>query len=162
MRKITFLLAFFACCSLSAQDIPFIKSEQINYWKNADNDTLYVLNFWATWCAPCVEELPSFEKLNRAYADRKVKVVLISTDFKRNVETRVKPFVKERGLQSEVVFMNESNPNNYINLVDTSWTGAIPATLIYSKRKGVSLFFEKKLDYESLETAVKTALETGN
>lgn len=144
--------------SLSAQDIPFIKAEQITAWKNADTDTLYVLNFWATWCAPCVEELPAFEKLNKNYADKKVKVILISTDFKRNVEPKVKPFVKKRKLESTVVFMNESNPNNYIDLVDTTWSGAIPATLIVSKKKNVSRFFEKKLTYAELEAAVKEAL----
>ena len=148
----------FAAGALSAQSIPFIKADQIARWKTADTDTLYVLNFWATWCGPCVAELPSFEKLNEAYADRKVKVILVSTDFKRNVETGVKPFVQRKKLKSEVVFIDEPNPNNYINLVDTTWSGAIPATLIVSKRKNVSQFFERKLTYEELEAAIKKAL----
>lgn len=154
------ILCFFLLllAGLSAQHIPFIKAGQIERWKNADTDTVYVLNFWATWCAPCVEELPSFEKLNRAYADKNVKVVLISTDFKRNVESGVKPFVKKKKLQSQVVFMDEPNPNNYINAVDSTWSGAIPATLIWSKRRNISAFFEKKLTYSELETAVKKAL----
>lgn len=142
----------------AAQDIPFIKVDQIDQWKNADTDTVYVFNFWATWCAPCVEELPLFEKLNQAYAGQKVQVVLISTDFKRNVETGVKPFVRDKKLQSRVVFMDESNPNNYINAVDSTWSGALPATLVWSKRKHFSQFFEKKLNYEELEAAVKKAL----
>lgn len=158
MKQVFPILLFFACSGLSAQDIPFIKADQITVWKNADTDTVYVLNFWATWCAPCVEELPSFEKLNKAYGDKKVKVVLISTDFKRNVESKVKPFVKKKKLESQVVFMNEPDPNKYIDLVDTSWSGAIPATLVWSKRKGVSQFFEKKLTYEELEATVKKAL----
>ena len=148
----------FAAGALSAQSIPFIKADQIARWKTADTDTLYVLNFWATWCGPCVAELPSFEKLNEAYADRKVKVILVSTDFKRNVETGVKPFVQRKKLKSEVVFIDEPNPNNYINLVDTTWSGAIPATLIVSKRKNVSQFFERKLTYEELQAAIKKAL----
>lgn len=156
MKPLLFFLLSVPC--LSAQNIPFIKADQIKRWKAAETDTVYVLNFWATWCAPCVEELPSFEKLNKAYADRKVRVVLISTDFKRNVDTRVAPFIKEKGLESAVVFMDESNPNNYINMVDSSWSGAIPATLILSKRKDTALFFEKKLTYEELEAAVIQAL----
>lgn len=155
MKRIPFFAALLVAGILQAQNIPFIKADQITRWKTADTDTVYVLNFWATWCGPCVEELPSFEKLNQAYADRKVKVILISTDFKRNVETGVKPFVRRKNLRSEVVFMDESNPNNYINLVDSTWTGAIPATLILSKGKDGSQFFEKKLTYEELEAAVK-------
>lgn len=158
MKKVVTILLFFACSGLSAQNIPFIKADQIGLWKNADTDTVYVLNFWATWCAPCIEEIPSFEKLNKAYADKKVKVVLISTDFKRNVESNVKPFVKKQQLESQVVFMDEPNPNNYINAVDSSWSGAIPATLIWAKQKNVSQFFEKKLTYKELEAAVKSAL----
>lgn len=158
MKQIFPILLVFTSLGLSAQDIPFIKAGQIALWKNADTDTIYVLNFWATWCAPCVEELPIFEKLSKEYADKKVKVILVSTDFKKLVESKVKPFVKERGLENLAVFMDESNPNKYIDSVDTSWSGALPATLVWSKRKGVSQFFEKKLTYEELEAAVKKAL----
>ena len=158
MRAFILFLFLLSGLGLSGQNIPFIKADEIGRWKNADTDTVYVLNFWATWCAPCVEELPSFEKLNKAYADKKVKVVLISTDFKRNVESGVKPFVKKKKLESQVVFMDEPNPNNYINAVDSTWSGAIPATLIWSKRNNKSLFFEKKMTYSELEEAVKQAL----
>lgn len=158
MKKVLPILLLFACSGLSAQELPFIKAGQISLWKNADTDTIYVLNFWATWCAPCVEELPIFEKLSKEYADENVKVILVSTDFKKLVESKVKPFVKEHGLENLAVFMDESNPNKYIDSVDTFWSGALPATLVWSKRKGVSQFFEKKLTYEELEAAVKTGL----
>ncbi|GAB4500124.1 MAG: hypothetical protein OHK0019_38140 [Saprospiraceae bacterium] len=158
MKQILPILLFFACSGLSAQNLPFIKAGQISLWKNADTDTIYVLNFWATWCAPCVEELPIFEKLNKEYADKKVKIILVSTDFKKQVESKVKPFVKEHGLENLAVFMDESNPNKWIDSVDVSWSGALPATLVWSKRKGLSQFFEKKLTYEELEAAVKKGL----
>ena len=88
MKIIPLFLALFTAGALGAQNIPFIKADQITRWKTAETDTTYVLNFWATWCGPCVEELPSFEKLNRKYAGQNVKVILISTDFKRNVEKK--------------------------------------------------------------------------
>lgn len=143
---------------LSAQDIPFIKKAQLEHWLNTDTDTVYVLNFWATWCGPCVAELPEFEKLNQKYATQKVKVVLISTDFKRNVESKVKPFVKRKNLRSQVMFMDESNPNVWVNLIDPEWSGAIPATLIISKAKGQKLFFEKQMSFEELEEKLLSVL----
>ncbi len=158
MQKLLLFLLLVSCSGLAAQTIPYIKGDQIARWKNTDTDSVYVLNFWATWCAPCVEELPSFEKLHREYAGRKVKVILISTDFRKQVETKVKPFARKKNLKSQVVFMDEPNPNNWINLVDSTWSGAIPATLIYSKRTGASLFFERQLTYEELEAAVQKAL----
>lgn len=154
------LLGFLGLGSaLEAQEILPIKAEQLTQWKNADNDTIYVLNFWATWCGPCVAELPEFEKLHEKYADQKVKVVLVSTDFKRDLEPRVKPFVARKNLKSQIAFMDETNPNNWIDLVSPDWEGSIPATLIVSKRKGYAHFFEKQLSWEELESAVQAALK---
>lgn len=158
MKQIFIALLLFLVTSLAAQDIPFIKKAQLEQWLNTDTDTVYVLNFWATWCGPCVAELPAFEKLNEKYAAQKVKVVLISTDFKRNVESNVKPFVKRKNLHSQVMFMDESNPNVWVNLVSPEWSGAIPATLIISKRKNKRLFFEKPLTFNELEKEVLSAL----
>lgn len=143
---------------LAAQDIPYIKAEQITRWKTADTDTVYVLNFWATWCGPCVAELKHFEKLTQKYAAQKVKVVLVSADFKRDVEKKLKPFVKRKKLKSQVVFMDEPTANKWIDLVSPDWSGTIPATLIVSKRKSYERFFEGELTWKELEAAVKAGL----
>jgi thiol-disulfide isomerase/thioredoxin len=158
MKKICLILLVGMSLPVLAQDVPFIKKEALQQWINADSDSIYVLNFWATWCAPCVEELPAFEKLHREYSSKKVKVVLISTDFKRNVESKVKPFIKRKKLQSLVVFMDEPNPNHWVNAVSPEWSGALPATLIIHKRKDKALFFEKQLKFETLEEILKTML----
>ena len=158
MKQIILVLGLFCGVSLNAQNLPFIKKAQLEQWLNADTDTVYVLNFWATWCGPCVAELPDFEKLNEKYASKKVKIVLISTDFKRNVESKVKPFIKRKNLQSEVVFMDESNPNVWVNLVSPEWSGSIPATLIVSKQKGKRLFFEKQMNFKELDKILLSIL----
>lgn len=145
-------------CGLRAQEVPFIKTAQLDQWKNGAGDTVYVLNFWATWCVPCVEELPSFEKITAGFAGQKVQVVLISTDFKRHVDTRVKSFLLEKQLKSKVVFLNEPNPNDYINLINPEWTGAIPATLIVCRNRNFERFFEKQMSYDELETTIRAAL----
>ena len=161
MKKLLlFTLLLVSGFGLAAQEIPYIKADQITVWKNTDSDTIYVLNFWATWCAPCVAELPDFEKLNTQYAGKKVKVVLISNDFSRDVDKKVKPFVKRKKLKSTVVYMDERTPNTWIDLVSTEWTGAIPATLIVSKSHGFERFFEKRLHYDELEATILEALNT--
>jgi thiol-disulfide isomerase/thioredoxin len=157
-RPLIILFAFWAAL-LQAQDVPFIKAGQIGQWKNASGDTVYVLNFWATWCSPCVAELPEFEKLTAHFSDKKVQVILINTDFKKDVATRVVPFVQKRQLKSKVVFMDEPTPNKWIDSVNADWSGGIPATLIVCKNKNFDRFYEQQMSYEDLEKAVQAALD---
>lgn len=111
--------------------------------------TTYVINFWATWCLPCVEELPYFEKLNKVYKERKVKIILISMDMPKKVETALIPFVKKKKLQSEVIHLDDPDANAWIEKVDKSWSGAIPATIIYNAQN--RKFYERSFTYEVLE-----------
>ncbi|NVK51687.1 MAG: TlpA family protein disulfide reductase [Flavobacteriaceae bacterium] len=112
----------------------------------------YVVNFWATWCKPCVKELPYFEKLYATYKKKNVEVVLVSLDFPNQVESRLIPFVKKKQLQSKVVLMADPDQDTWIPKIDKDWSGAIPATLIYNKESRV--FYEKSFHYDELEKEV--------
>lgn len=113
-----------------------------------DNKT-YVVNFWATWCKPCVAELPYFEKLNREYADKGVEVILVSLDMPGRLETKLLPFLEEKKLTSRVIVLDDPKQNEWIPKVDREWSGAIPATLIYNDKKRA--FYESSMTYEELE-----------
>ena len=121
-----------------------------------ENDTTYVVNFWATWCKPCVKELPAFEKIRTDYADQKVKVVLVSLDFPEKVDALVIPFIEKRDLQSEVVLLDDPDANSWIPKVSEEWSGAIPATVII--KEGEKSFYERSFTFEELETELLTIL----
>ena len=105
----------------------------------SDKNTVYVVNFWATWCAPCVKELPHFEQLNSE--NKNVKVVLISLDFKNQFESKLIPFLKKKSIKSEVIFLSDTDYNSWLPMVDKNWSGSIPATLII--KNGNKFFVEK-------------------
>lgn len=99
------------------------------------SDTTYVINFWATWCKPCVKELPYFEALHENFKGEKLKVILVSLDFKKDIEPKLIPFVEEHKLKSDVIALTDHKYNDWIDLVDPEWGGAIPVTVVYNQEQ---------------------------
>lgn len=97
------------------------------------NDTLYVVNFWATWCKPCVDEMPYFIEANEQFEGKKFKMILVSLDFKSQLDSKVLPFIKSKNIQAEVVLLADTRQHAWIDKVDAQWTGSIPATVIFNK-----------------------------
>jgi len=97
------------------------------------NDTVYLVNFWATWCAPCIAELPAIQAVEKKYSDKKFKVLLVSLDMPGQLNSRLLPFVRSNKITSEVVLLDDPNQNRWIDRVDKQWSGEIPYTIIYGK-----------------------------
>lgn len=170
LRQYTFSLVFtllsLSACTQAlpekAATAPLLQYESYaaleKTFKN-DSDTTYVVNFWATWCKPCVEELPYFETLHNTYADKKVKVILVSLDFKKQIEKKLVPFIEKNNLQSNVVVLVDPDANRWIDAIDPEFSGAIPATKIY--RQGKSAFYEKSFaSFDELNNIVKPFLNS--
>ena len=132
MRKLTLLAALMLTLSMGkAQKIYESFEDFAPLLAQTQNDTTYVINFWATWCAPCVKELPYFEKLHQGMASQKIKVILVSLDFRKDLETKLKPFLEQRQFSASVAALVDSRQNQWIDKIDPSWSGAVPATLVY-------------------------------
>ncbi len=143
----TFLLCWLTC-STFGQRVALIKLDQLNNRLAAGKDTTYIINFWATWCAPCVKEIPGFEKLKAEHATEKLKILLISVDFKSQLNLSVIPFVEKKKLKNEIFLLDENDQQEYINRVDTGWSGSIPATLFIKNNK--RKFIEQEFSYSAL------------
>ncbi|UAB75851.1 TlpA disulfide reductase family protein [Mesoflavibacter sp. SCSIO 43206] len=146
-------------CKEESKEITFTEVDYNGLEKvlNKQDNKTYVVNFWATWCAPCVKELPYFERINKQYKDKNVEVVLVSLDFPKHFDTKLKNFINEKQLQSELYALNDMDSNYWIPKVNKDWSGAIPATLIYNSNKRE--FFEQAFEYEELERTLNKFLK---
>ncbi|MFH6967672.1 TlpA disulfide reductase family protein [Flavobacterium sp. FlaQc-28] len=147
-----FLFVVFSVSSYS-QNVKLLTIDQLNERIEKGKDSTYVVNFWATWCAPCIKELPHFEKLSAEHKSDKLAVLLVSLDFKSKLNSNVIPFVKRKNLKNEVFLLNEGSPQEFIDRIDPSWSGSIPATLFI--KNGKRKFVESEFTYEQLLTEYK-------
>ncbi len=154
MMRILLIMCMMLTLSASAQGVKLITVNQLESRLKAGKDTTFVVNFWATWCGPCIEELPHFERLQAENKGKKVKVLLVSADSKSKLESAVKPFVKKRGLKNEVFLLNEKSQQEYIDRISKEWSGALPATLLVNTAARVRKFYEKEFTYTELKELV--------
>jgi thiol-disulfide isomerase/thioredoxin len=149
MKYLIGLFLVFGFISANAQ-VKLLSYDELQRRLESGKDTTYVVNFWATWCGPCVEELPHFEKLQKENINKPVKVILMSMDFKSKLKSDVIPFVKKHQLKTEVYVVNASDQQSFIEAVEKKWSGALPATLFLNTQKNVRTFYEKTFTYEEL------------
>ncbi|UYZ63973.1 TlpA disulfide reductase family protein [Hymenobacter weizhouensis] len=161
MKQTLFLVlaaALLLAIPSQAQRVAVLKFTDLQQRLARPSDTTYVVNFWATWCAPCVKELPYFEQVRAAYAGQKVKVLLVNLDYASQLEKKVRPFVAKRGLKSEVVLLNEQDPNTWVEKLDATWSGALPFTLLLSTARGKRTAYEQEFTQAELTAAVQKFL----
>lgn len=151
MRLFLIICLSFISYAVSAQ-VRLLSVDDLDRRLAEGKDTTYVINFWATWCSPCVAELPNFEKLRLANLNKPVKVLLVSLDFKSKLQKTVIPFVQKNQLNAEVFLLNAQDRQADLQRIDKQWSGAIPATLFINKQK--RRFYEQ----EFTETELKNTL----
>ena len=139
------------------EDISIIKFDEFRPMLEKDNDTIYVLNFWATWCGPCVKEIPYFEQLGNKYSDQNLKIIMVSLDMKSQIDSNVIPFIEKHNMSNEVIVLDDPDFNSWIPIVDEDWQGGIPATLIYGN--GFREFYPSELTFNELEEIIKPLLK---
>ena len=155
VRNFCFALVFIPTLFLKAQDrvLVFEKYDDMKGSFIAKNDTVYVVNFWATWCKPCVAELPFFMEAEKAMEDKKVKITFVSLDFSDQLDKRVVPFIEKNKINSRCFLLADQDSNEWIPKVDETWSGAIPATVIY-KNGDKKFFLEGSFESKNEITAL--------
>ncbi|UCE93585.1 MAG: redoxin domain-containing protein [Flavobacteriaceae bacterium] len=138
-------------------EIEIYNYDELEKVLKSEEDMLLVVNFWATWCKPCIEELPYFEAIQKKHKSS-VKVILVSLDFPNKLDSQLKPFLNKKQIESQVILLDDPYENEWIPKVDTTWSGAIPATLLIYK--GEKAFYERSFTQEELEYELSEFIKT--
>lgn len=116
-----------------------------------------LVNAWATWCIPCWEEFPDILKLYQTYKDDGLRLILVSSDYGDQTET-VETFLEEHGVDFDT-YISEDGDTGFIQAMDEEWSGALPATWVYSAKGARTAFWEGKADYDRFEKEILAILK---
>jgi len=152
IKKCVFIIAFFCfAVAVHAQDIPKVKMVDVVQHFEQKNDSIYVINFWATFCKPCVAEIPNFIKITNKYKKDKVKLMLVSLDL---------PSFYPKRIATNIAWLEETNADYFCPMIDKTWGGSIPATIIVNAKTGYRKFFEAEISAVDFEKELKKAIES--
>jgi thiol-disulfide isomerase/thioredoxin len=152
-----FIIVLLLSLSVKAQTVEVIKVPKLESLISESTGKVQIFNFWATWCGPCVKELPYFEATAQLMSTE-INVNLISIDFVEELN-KVEKFIERKGIESSVYLLDDVDYNSWIDKVDPSWSGAIPATLIVNPVTGKRKFIEHELQEGELEKLINELLK---
>lgn len=158
MKKLLFLLIFsITCLVAAAQEMPSWKITDVEKYIAGSKDEVLVINFWATFCKPCVAEIPSFIAVTNAYKSRGVKLLLVSLDLPAFYQAKVAAFAKKHSFNVPIVWLNETNADYFCPKISEKWSGSIPATLIVNTQTGYRAFYEEEMESTDFKAALEKA-----
>jgi len=119
-----------------------------------------IVNFWATFCKPCMEEIPYFQKMQVKYEKDGLQVLFVSLDLQDDYPKKVNAFIKKRKMST--YFLDETNADYFCPKVDEKWSGVIPATLFINNGKNYRKFLEEQISEDVFENEIQELLGRTN
>lgn len=117
-----------------------------------------VVSFWATWCAPCVEEIPYLQEAVQNHKGDSVELILVSLDYQNFYPKKISEFVKEKKYKATFWWLNETNADVFCPVIDPKWDGSIPCTLLVNNKTGYRKFIMRQMTDRQVEPEIKYLL----
>lgn len=159
MKKITTVFCALLFVQLAySQQIKKVKISDVV--KMIDTSTMpMVVNFWATWCSPCVHEIPWFETSIAELKNEQVKLILVSLDFAGDYPAKLKAFVKSKGYKATILWLDETDADLFCPPINDKWSGSIPATIMVNNKKNYRQFYGEQIPEMKLKQELKKLVE---
>ncbi|MBX7127577.1 MAG: TlpA family protein disulfide reductase [Cyclobacteriaceae bacterium] len=154
MKKLLCVLVWMAMVAVAQAQPRLIKLNELQRLITDEQRPL-VVNFWATWCGPCLKEMPVLEQFAASHPDVRLVLVSMDMDLDPNPD-KVSRFVARKNLQSEVIILDERNPQEWVGRVDKRWKGNLPATIVKGA-DGKKHFVDRMLKEGELEALLALA-----
>ncbi len=145
--------------SINNYVVDTLNAGQLNEIINNRNGKILFINFWATWCVPCVEEFPDIVKLAESYKEKDVEFLSLSVDLVKEINSAVIPFLQKQKVNFPVFVIPEKESEKVINRVQPDWNGAIPATAVYNREGKLVSFITGLATFDKFKQKVDEALK---
>ncbi len=157
-RNILLIVSLLAGSLIFGQEVRRVKITDLEKII-AESKTPLIINMWATWCKPCIEEIPYFQEEALAHSKDSLQLLLVSLDFKEAFPNNIKTFASQRNITASILWLDETDADYFCPKIDPKWSGAIPATLFVNNKKGYRKFAEDQLSHEELKREIMALLE---
>ncbi|MBL7746856.1 MAG: redoxin domain-containing protein [Chitinophagaceae bacterium] len=157
-RNILLIVSLLAGSLIFGQEVRRVKITDLEKII-AESKTPLIINMWATWCKPCIEEIPYFQEEALAHSKDSLQLLLVSLDFKEAFPNNIKTFAGKRNITASILWLDETDADYFCPKIDPKWSGAIPATLFINNKKGYRKFAEDQLSHEELKREIMALLE---
>jgi len=158
-RNFLIIFLLFIPSIVLGQEIKSVKITEVEK-VIAESKTPLIINMWATWCKPCVEEISYFLKEVKDHRKDSLTILLVSLDFKEAFPDGISSFAAKRKFIAPIVWLDETNADYFCPKVDSKWSGAIPATLFINNKTGYRKFIEEQISHETLKKEIMAMLKT--
>lgn len=154
--KLLIPIFFFLQFSVQAQEVREMKIGELeDYIQKLERPS--VLNFWATWCAPCLEEMPWFNKI--AGQNKNIDLIFVSVDNARAFPEKIQSLANKKKIKATLIWLNETNADVFCPRIDERWSGSIPATLFVNHKSNYRKFTEKQISPVELRKQLRLLLK---
>lgn len=152
------LLLILTSSYASGQKFEFIKLPDLEKILENPDNKLFVINFWATWCPPCIREFPVFEKVSKELDPAKVKFIMVSLDSRDDLESKLIPFIERNNVSLDVALMTDSDIKSWSGKVYPIWHGELPSTIVFNNSRKIRHFHMGEIDESGLRKLISSGL----